>query len=114
MAIKADKDADATILLNHIQFTLIPRPPRLKAYRIYRIENGEGVKNWAETSSSWEPWRQNKPEIKARVVALDGTVHQLDPKTLNDVPIQEDTPDLYSDARQYGGAATGRRARSDC
>jgi len=103
-AVKADKDADATMLLNDIQYTFDAQGSAVESqHRIYRVENEEGVKNWAETSSSWEPWRQNKPEIKARVIAVDGTVHQLDPKTLNDVPIQEDTPDLYSDAREYGG-----------
>lgn len=102
--IKADKDADATMFLNHIQFTFDAQGREVETWhRIYRIENEEGVKNWAEVSGSWEPWHQSKPEIKARVVASDGAVHPLDPKTLNDVPVHEDEPDLYSDARRYGG-----------
>ena len=103
-AIKADKDADATMFLNHIQFTFDAQGREVETWhRIYRIENEEGVKNWAEVSGSWEPWHQSKPEIKARVLAPDGAVHQLDPKTLNDVPVHEDDADVYSDARRYGG-----------
>ena len=103
-AIKAGKDADATMLLNHIQFSFDAQGREVETlHRIYRIENEEGVKNWAEVSGSWEPWHQAKPEIKARVLAADGAIHQLDLKTLNDVPVHEDEPDLYSDARRYGG-----------
>jgi tetratricopeptide (TPR) repeat protein len=103
-AIKAGKDADATMFLNHLQFTFDAQGREVEVrHRIYRIENEEGVKNWAEVSGTWEPWHQSRPEIRARVVAADGTLHQLDPKTLNDVPVHEDTPEIYSDAREYGG-----------
>jgi tetratricopeptide (TPR) repeat protein len=102
--IKAGKDADATMFLNQIQFVFDAQGREVETWhRIYRVENEEGVKNWAEVSGSWEPWHQSKPEIKARVVGADGAVHQLDVKTLNDVPVHEDEPDLYSDARRYGG-----------
>jgi transglutaminase-like putative cysteine protease/tetratricopeptide (TPR) repeat protein len=102
--IKAGKDAEATMFLNSLNFTFDAQGREVESWhRIYRIENEEGVKNWSEISGSWEPWHQSKPEIKARVVTADGTVHPLDPKTLNDVPVHEDEPDLYSDARRYGG-----------
>jgi tetratricopeptide (TPR) repeat protein len=104
VAIKADKYAYATMLLNDIQFTYDAQGRSVQVWhRIYRIENEEGVRNWAEVSSSWEPWHQSRPEINARVLTSDGTSHQLDRKTLNDVPVHEDTPEIYSDARRYGG-----------
>jgi tetratricopeptide (TPR) repeat protein len=103
-AIKADKYADATMFLNQIQFRFDAQGREVEVlHRIYRIENEEGVKNWAETSSNWEPWHQSKPEINARVIAPDGAVHALDSKTLNDVPVHEDDSEIYSDAREYGG-----------
>jgi tetratricopeptide (TPR) repeat protein len=103
-AIKPDKDAQATMFLNHIQFTFDAQGRSVATWhRIYRIENEEGAKNWDNVSSSWEPWRQSRPEIKVRVMASDGTVHQLDAKTLNDVPVHESDTDIYSDEREYGG-----------
>ena len=103
-AIKADKDSEATMFLSHVEFSFDAQGRAVEIWhRIYRIENEEGVKNWADISCSWEPWHQSKPEIKAQVTTSDGTVHSLDPKTLNDVPVHEDEPDIYSDAREYGG-----------
>jgi Flp pilus assembly protein TadD len=103
-AIKADKDADVTILLNDDRYAMDGDGNIVETFHsIYRIEDEEGVKNWAETSGSWEPWHQLKPEIKARVITVDGVVHTLDPKTLSDVPAHQNSPETYSDQRTYGG-----------
>ena len=102
--IKADKDAEATVLLSEYKITFDAAGKMVKkSHLIYRIETQDGVENWAEVRSNWEPWYQAKPEIKARVITSDGVVHWLDPKTLNDLPVHENQPDLYSDERAYGG-----------
>jgi Flp pilus assembly protein TadD len=104
LLIKPEKDADATILLNEQHYSVDAAGKLTETYHmIYRVENEEGVKGWDSISENWEPWHQAKPEIKARVITLDGVVHQLDPETLNDVPAHENSPDLYSDGRAYGG-----------
>jgi transglutaminase-like putative cysteine protease len=103
-AVQAGKHSEATVLLNEMQFKFDENGKMLAIrHLIYRIENQDGVKDWAETSGRWEAWHQDKPEIKARVITADGAVHWLDPKTLNDVPVHEDAPDVYSDERKYGG-----------
>ena len=103
-AIKAGHGSEATVLLNELRFKFDADGKTLETrHLIYRIENQDGVKDWAETSGEWEAWHQNKPEIKARVITAEGTVHWLDPKTLNDFPAHEDAPDVYSDVRKYGG-----------
>lgn len=103
-AIKADKDADATILLHEEHYSFDRNGKELQTYHtIFRIENEEGVSGWDEISADWEPWHQAKPEIRARVIAADGVVHNLDLKTLNDVPAHEDSPDTYTDQRSFGG-----------
>ncbi|HEY6970911.1 MAG TPA: DUF3857 domain-containing protein [Candidatus Angelobacter sp.] len=102
--IKADKDAEATVLLSEYEITFDAAGKMVKkSHLIYRIETQDGVENWAEVRSNWEPWYQAKPEIRARVITSDGVVHWLDPKTLNDLPVHENQPDLYSDERAYGG-----------
>ena len=102
--IQAEKEAEATVLLHEERYTY-DRDGRLLQiiHTIYRIENEEGVNGWAETNAQWEPWHEFKPEVRARVITPDGTVHQLDPKTLNDLPVHEDTPDTYTDVRAFGG-----------
>jgi Flp pilus assembly protein TadD/transglutaminase-like putative cysteine protease len=102
--IKAGKDADATMLLHEEHYTYDRDGKEAQTFHsIYRIENEEGVSGWAEASADWEPWHQSKPEIRARVITLDGVVHNLDSKTLNDVPMNENSPDTYTDARAFGG-----------
>jgi hypothetical protein len=103
-AIQADKDSPVTVLINEQSFSFDAQGKEVETrHTIYRIESEEGVKGWAETTGQWEPWRQSKPEIKARVITADGSVHLLDPKTLNDVPVHENSPEVYSDQRAYGG-----------
>ena len=103
-AVQAGKHSEATVLLNELHFKFDENGKMLETrHLIYRIENQDGVKDWAETSGRWEAWHQDKPEIKARVITAEGAVHWLDPKTLDDFPVHEDAPDVYSDERKYGG-----------
>jgi len=102
--VKADKEAVATILVHDEHYTYDREGKSVESYHtIYRVENEEGVNGWAETSADWEPWHQSKPEIRARVITADGVEHVLDLKTLNDVPVHENSPDTYTDQRAFGG-----------
>jgi len=103
-AIKPGKHSEATVLLNDVRFTFDGAGKLVETtHLIYRVENQDGVQNWAEVSGQWEAWHQAKPEIKARVITADGAVHWIDPKTLNDVPVHENVPEMYTDERRYGG-----------
>ncbi|HET9743693.1 MAG TPA: DUF3857 domain-containing protein [Terriglobales bacterium] len=101
---KSDKPYPATVLLDEHTFTFQSSGVATEErHLIYRVNSAEGVGGWSETSAEWQPWRQKKPEIRARVITADGSVHELDPQTLTDVPLHEDSPDLYSDGRRFGG-----------
>jgi tetratricopeptide (TPR) repeat protein len=102
--VKAGKHSEATVLLNDVNLDFDESGKLVETrHLIYRIENQDGVENWAEISGQWDAWHQAKPEIKARVITSDGAVQWLDPKTLTDIPVHEDEPDKYSDERKYGG-----------
>lgn len=66
---------------------------------IYRVETKEGVDGWSDIRMRWAPWYQNPPEIRGRVIAADGKVSTLDPKTVTDGPAREDSEDTYTDER---------------
>ena len=103
-AIKAEKNTEATILLNEKRFSFDQGGKETHIrHMIYRIEDEEGVRGWAEISGRWSPWYQAKPEIKARVLTTDGAEHWLDGKTMTDVPVHEDSSGTYSDDRSLGG-----------
>lgn len=67
--------------------------------RVFQVLNEEGAKDWTSLSWEWMPWHQSKPILKARVIAKDGTIYQLDPKTIADGAARDDSRDIYSDQR---------------
>ena len=53
---------------------------------IYKIQTQKGAEGWDSLTVGWEPWREARPIIRARVIAPDFTVHQLDTKTITEAP----------------------------
>jgi tetratricopeptide (TPR) repeat protein len=103
-SIRSEKGSEATVLLNEVLFRLEEDGKTQETrHFIYRVETQDGVKDLDEVSGEWEAWHQARPEIRARVINGDGSVHWLDPKTLVDLPVHQDVPSIYSDERQYGG-----------
>jgi len=91
---------ESTVLFERDAYTFDPQGRvTYKHSLIYRVETQAGVESWAETRTSWEPWYQNQPEIRARVIAADGKVSTLDPKTITDGPAAASSEETYTDAR---------------
>ena len=67
----------------------------LTTHQIYRIDSTEAVEDYGQIGSQWEPYRQKKPELRARVVTPDGREHVFDPATLADETI------ATGDARKF-------------
>ena len=44
----------------------------LTTHQIYRIDSDEAVEEYGQIGSEWEPYRQKKPELRARVVTPEG------------------------------------------
>lgn len=68
-------------------------------YTVYRILNAAGADGWHEIAAYWSPWKDRRPELRARVIAADGREYTLDPKTIVDAPVSQGTDSVYSDAR---------------
>src|SRR5580700_1925552 len=69
-------------------------------YFVYKILTQKGAEGWDSTSLQWEPWHEEKPTIRARVITADGTVHPLDPKTITDSPARDEDDKTYGDSRE--------------
>src|SRR5262249_34144033 len=92
------------VLLNETEVSFDEAGKQVRKQRlVYRVEDQQGVSNWSEVSGRWEAWHQSRPEIRARVISGDGSEHWLDANTLNDFPVRQDAPEVYSDDRKYGG-----------
>lgn len=56
---------------------------------------------------SWHPWHQERPDLRARVIAADGTEHRLDPATIAESPVGEESADILSDRLQLRAPLPG-------
>lgn len=63
---------------------------------IYRVDSADGVKNWAEISSQWDPWYEKQAQLQARVLEPNGKFVELDQKTITDAPVNADDAETYS------------------
>jgi tetratricopeptide (TPR) repeat protein len=98
--VPAEKFTEATVLFERDAYSFDAEGrSSYKHSIIYRIETQAGVEGWSETHLQWEPWYQDQPEIRARVIAPDGKVSTLDQKTVTDGPATEDNEGTYTDAR---------------
>jgi tetratricopeptide (TPR) repeat protein len=70
-----------------------------RQHLVFRIDTQEGVEQWSQVRVHWDPWYENAPEIRARVVTADGRLSQLDQKIITDGPAREDGEDTLTDAR---------------
>lgn len=75
----------------------------LRQYAVYKVCTQQAVEGWSTIGAGWEPWHESRPRIRARVIAPDYSVHELDEKTLTDQPVQGEETDLFSDARIVRG-----------
>ncbi len=66
---------------------------------IYVVRTAAGVDDWGTLSSTWRPFYQDKPVLRARVIEPSGRVSDLDPSLIHDAPAVSDSPTVYSDLR---------------
>ncbi|MGH9495729.1 MAG: DUF3857 domain-containing protein, partial [Candidatus Sulfotelmatobacter sp.] len=68
-------------------------------YLLYKILTQKGAEGWANLSCAWEPWHEERPTLRARVITPDFAVHPLDPATITDSPDSDDDNAVFSDRR---------------
>jgi predicted Zn-dependent protease len=71
---------------------------RSKERIMYYVVSEAGVEYAGEVRAPWVAWYGRRPEIEARVITKDGTVHTLDKAAIVEVAAEEQN-DIYSDAR---------------
>ena len=68
-------------------------------YVLYKVLTQKGAENWGDIAASWEPWHEERPSIRVRVITADNAVHLLDEKTITDAPAKESQDNVFSDRR---------------
>jgi tetratricopeptide (TPR) repeat protein/transglutaminase-like putative cysteine protease len=68
-------------------------------YLVFKVITQNGADDWANISLNWEPWHEERPAVRARVITPDQVEHLLDPKTVADAAAHEQDSRIYSDRR---------------
>ena len=103
-AIKVDTAADVVVLLDERRYEFdASNRVKMTRHLIFRVDSPQGVTDWGTVDGYWRPWYQQRPSVRARVIASNGVVHQLDPKVLSDAAARRDETAVFEDARVYGG-----------
>jgi tetratricopeptide (TPR) repeat protein len=66
---------------------------------VFKVWTKEGADQWAMIERTWSPWRDDRPSVRARVITKDGSVHELDPKTIADSPVTNSDNEVVSDRK---------------
>jgi tetratricopeptide (TPR) repeat protein len=96
-AMPPNKEHDVEILLEEGTYRIAADGTLAYQQRIiYRLDSADGLKNWAEISSQWDPWYEKQAQLQARVLQPNGTFVELDQKTITDAPIKADDDETFS------------------
>jgi len=68
-------------------------------YLVYKVLTQRGAEGWDAVSLQWEPWHEERPTVRARVITPDNAIHVLDPKTIKDGPSRDQDEKTYGDGR---------------
>jgi transglutaminase-like putative cysteine protease/tetratricopeptide (TPR) repeat protein len=92
--------ADVIVLENeeHASFDAEGKAIRTR-YFLYKVLTQKAAAEWASIAANWEPWHEERPALRARVITPDNVVHDLDPSTITDAPGKVTENDLFSDRR---------------
>jgi tetratricopeptide (TPR) repeat protein len=92
-------EAGAVVLLDEARYSFDAQGHAVSTRRLVaRIIADSAVDDWSTVEAGWSPWFQEKPQIEARVVSKDGTVHTLEAKAITETAAQDDL-DIFSDNR---------------
>src|SRR6185437_1274526 len=97
-AIKPPADASVVVLFEEMVHTYHDAHRSGHRYRqVYKILTAHGVEGWDRLASGWSPWYEDKPALRARVVAPGGRAFALDPKTIETSGFSGGDEAVYSD-----------------
>ncbi len=96
---KVDHDANVLLIENRLSFDQNGKLHH--TYRsIYQVLTAQGGEEWGSSEERWEPWHEERPRIRARIVTADGVEHKLDPATISEASPPGTDSTIYSDVRQ--------------
>ena len=98
--VDGEEGDEVVVLLTEASYTYDEAGRETYSQRVvYRVLTAGAQESWSTVEESWEPWHQERPLIRARVITPDGAEHGLDPTTLTENAQTPDDPDMFEDGR---------------
>ncbi|MGN6106142.1 MAG: DUF3857 domain-containing protein [Kofleriaceae bacterium] len=96
----ATGDWPAFVLRHEDHVKIDERGRATRRWRLVFVVLGQAaVDDWGTLQTSWSPFYQKPPVIRARVIEPDGKVVELDPKVVTHAPQTSTSPSVFSDRR---------------
>ena len=93
-------DHDVVVLRDDTALTYDARGRVSRRYHVvFKVLTQAGVDDWGTLSIGWSPFYQERPTLRARVVAPDATVAELDPALVHEAPTVSESATIFSDRR---------------
>ena len=91
-------DTEVVILFEERLHVYGPDGASERRYRqVYQVRSEAAAQGWNSVETNWEPWHEERPKVRARIVAPDGHVFFLDPNTIETTTPRASGHDLYTD-----------------
>jgi len=102
--IPVDKQQGVQVLLEDDQFQYDEGGRQSASFHfIYRVDQETAVNGWGYVLAGWQPWLEERPVIRARVITPEGEACPLDPATLGEFAAHQEEPELLQDGRVLKG-----------
>jgi transglutaminase-like putative cysteine protease/Flp pilus assembly protein TadD len=99
-AITAKPGSEGIILCDYTSYLFDAGGKQVRtSYVSYKILSEKGAQDWDELVVHWEPWHEEKPNVRVRVISADGAIHPLDPKTVKEETASDEERKVYLDGR---------------
>lgn len=99
-AVQAGEDDTVSVLLHSFSYQVMPSGGVHSVERkVFRIIRDNAVDDWGTVDQRYQPWRESKPAIRARIITSAGAVYQLDQKTISETPAVQYDATIFSDSR---------------
>jgi tetratricopeptide (TPR) repeat protein len=70
-----------------------------RRHRVWRCLTDQCLDDYSYLETSWAPWYEDRPVIRARVITPDKVVHQLEPDTIIESSIEQQSSVMWSDRK---------------
>lgn len=97
-SVTPDPTYPITELLEEMRVSLDEQGRQTHRYRyVFRIDRETAIQSWGVVQTSWAPWFEEKPTVRARVITASGKETYLDASTLVEFPAEGPSSDTFSD-----------------